>query len=370
MDKPVRGTSGLALAEPPSSAPTLRMPTWRDLFGGPDAPLPVVQPLLEFGAAVQLDVIGRIPVSNGPVTAMVASPDGRQLVVANYGDDSVSVLDTVSATVSKTLTGIYEPYAVAAAGDGRVYLSAVTPGYDAIALLDVDTEQLVAAYPQAGVVRDVVVSANGKKVYAACAGPDGAEVAVLEAATGDVEVIAVAADASADRMALSADGRRLYVAVERSTGSELAVIDTAKRRVVGSIEVGPSISDIALSSDGRTAYLTSCGAATVQIVDTRTKSITEGINVAGGAIAQLSLSADGERLYLLTDSAVTVLSTFTHDVVGVLPLAGQPSCLVESADGARLYVADYAGTVTAVAIAWNSLDGEVAGLLEREPALV
>lgn len=391
MDKAVRGIdymSGVALAEPPSSAPTLRMPTWRDLFAGPDSHLPDVitdaQPLLEIGTAVQLDVVGRIPVSNGPITGMVSSRDGRRLVVTNYGDDSVSVVDTASGAVAKTLTGIYEPFAIAAAGNGRVYLSAVSPAYDAIALLDVDAENLVAAYPQAGAVRDVVVSADSKKVYASCTGADGAEVALLDAATGEVEVITVtdAPDASADRLAISADGRRLYVAIEQAAGSALAVIDTAARRVAGSIQIGSPIRDIALSRDGSIAYIAACGpdTAAIDIIDTRAQAVTGRIDLGsiGGGLAQLSLSLDGERAYLVTDSGITVFSTLTHDIVGLLALPAQPSCLVESVDGGHLYVADYAGTLTVVSIAWTaaSLVGEVseamarAGLMELEPALV
>lgn len=388
MDEAMRGidyrTSGVALAEPPSPAPTLRMPTWRDLFGGPDAHLPDAQPLLEIGAAVQLDVVGRIAVSNGPITGMVSGRGGRRLVVTNYGDDSVSVVDMVTGAVTKTLTGVYEPFAIAAAGNGQVYVSAASPAFDVIALLDVDAENLLAAYPQAGAVRDVVAAADGKRVYASCTGADGAEVAVLDPATGVVEVITVstAPDASADRLAISSDGRRLYVAIERAAGSELAVIDTAKHRVVGTVEVGASIRDIVLSRDGSIAYVAACGtdSAAIDIIDTRAKAVAGRIELGsiGGSVAQLSLSADGERAYLLTDSGITVFSTLTHDVVGLLALHTQPSCLVESADGGHLYVADYAGSVTVVSSAWTSATpvDEVgaamarAGLLELEPALV
>ena len=41
-----------------------------------------------------------------------------------------------------------------------------------------------------------------------------------------------------------------------------------------------------------------------------------------------------------------MLCTLTHDVIGTVQTATQPSCLVESPDGKYLYIADYDGTVT------------------------
>ena len=55
--------------------------------------------------------------------------------------------------------------------------------------------------------------------------------------------------------------------------------------------------------------------------------------------------------YLVGDQSVTVLSTATQDVLGSIAIGGQPSCAIESPDGKRLYIADYAGTVTVLEIA-------------------
>jgi DNA-binding beta-propeller fold protein YncE len=63
------------------------------------------------------------------------------------------------------------------------------------------------------------------------------------------------------------------------------------------------------------------------------------------------MSRDGQRVYLVGDQSVTVLSTTTHDIIGAIDIDGQPSCAIESPDGKRLYIADYAGTVTVLGIA-------------------
>ena len=62
------------------------------------------------------------------------------------------------------------------------------------------------------------------------------------------------------------------------------------------------------------------------------------------------MSRTGDRVYLIGDQHVTVWSTATQDVLGSITVGDQPSCAVESPDGKRLYIADYAGTITELEI--------------------
>jgi DNA-binding beta-propeller fold protein YncE len=91
----------------------------------------------------------------------------------------------------------------------------------------------------------------------------------------------------------------------------------------------------------------------IDVVDTRTAKITatRKIGEIGGILTGLTLSGDGDRAYLVSDEGVTVLCTLTHDVVGTIGVADQPSCVVESADAKYLYIADYSGTVTVAPVA-------------------
>ncbi len=91
----------------------------------------------------------------------------------------------------------------------------------------------------------------------------------------------------------------------------------------------------------------------LDVVDTRNPAInaTYKIGDAAGMLAQLTLSRNGERAYLVGDQYVTVLSTANQDVLGSITVGDQPSCAVESPDGERLYIGDYAGTVTVLEIA-------------------
>jgi YVTN family beta-propeller protein len=369
----------------------------------------------------------QIPVHNGPISGMITSPDGSRLMVTNNGCNSVTVIDTDTWQVVETLCDIEEPFAIAAGSRDaeRAYVSAATPSYDSIDVIDLSTNTVVASHPLALSVSDLAVSPDGKYVYASRNGARGADVAVLDTTTGQVRVIDIATEpgATTECVRVSPDGARVYVGSNAPSGGRLVVIDTAARPdqpeqggkgrsswrrkktksprakggqttmgVVSTIEIGSEVRDIALSSSGEVAYVASCGpdfGAVVDVVDTRSNEIirTRKVGEISGLITGLALSADGDRVYLVSDDSLTVLCTLTHDVLGTVRAAKRPSCVVESPDGQYLYIADYSGAVTVVPVAPamagttaaiesaerdrdDRLEWTVTELPEREAALV
>lgn len=322
---------------------------------------------LPVGTAPGFAVVAEIAVQHGAVSGVAVSPDGSRLMVTHYGDDSFSLIDTGSGAVAQTVIDIDEPFAIAMADTpaSLAYVSTVSAAYDSILAFDVDTNRVVAAYPMAHSVTDLAVSADGRHVYASRTAVNGADVAILDTNTVKDDAIGIAATAgtTAECVRVSPDGRRLYVAANGPSSAELVVIDAHQHRVLNTIEIGSPIRDIALSPDGATAYVASCGpdfGAVLDILDirdTRTNIVTNTYKIGeiAGFLAQLTLSRDGERAYLVGDNSVTVLCTSTHDVIGSIVVGRQPSCVIESPDGNRLYIADYAGTVTVLAIASASV---------------
>lgn len=302
-------------------------------------------------------VVTAVSPQHGAVSGISVSPDGLRLMVTHYGDHSFSVIDTVNNTVPQTVIDIDEPFAIATAAN-RVYVSAGSASYDSVLAFDVDASRVVAAYPMAHSMTDLAVSPDGRHVYASRTAVTGADVAVLDTETGKDDAIGIAAKAgtSTECVRISLDGSRLYVAANGPFSAELVVIDTLQRRVVNSVEIGSPIRDIALTPDGASAYVASCSpdfGAVLDVVDIRNNRIVSTYKVGeiSGLLTQLTLSRNGERAYLVGDTGVAVLSTSTHDVIGSIVLGAQPSCVIESPDGNRLYIGDYAGAVTTLAIA-------------------
>ncbi|HUB58293.1 MAG TPA: YncE family protein [Mycobacterium sp.] len=315
--------------------------------------------LPEIGNAPGFTVAAAIAVQRGAVSGIAVSPDGMRLMVTHYGDDSVSLIDTRDGEIAHTIVDVDEPFAVAMSDNGaRAYVSTASAAYDSILAFDMDANRVFAAYPVAHSVTDLAVSPDGMHVYASRTAVNGADIAILDTETGkeDSVGIADAAGTTAACMRVSPDGRRLYVAANGPCAAELVVVDTHANRVANTIEIGSPIRDIALSADGATAYVTSCGpdfGAVLDVVNTASHTVanTYKIGEIARGVTQLALSRDGLRAYLVGDSSVTVWSTSTHDVIGSIVAGAQPSCVTESPDGNRLYVADYAGAITVLTTA-------------------
>lgn len=380
--------------------------------------------VLELDEFLASPLATQIPVHKGPISGIAVSPDGNRLLVTNYGSDSVSVIDIDTCRVVDTVGGLDEPFAIALGGADRAYVSTVSPASDAIQVIDLATNTVVASHRVALSVSDLVASADGKYIYVSRNGARGADIAILETDSGRVQVVDIATTAgtATECVRVSADGGRLYVGVNGPSGGQVVVIDTgltseesagrsrwrrkntkntkhtksaakatrqhARPSVIGTIEIGLAVRDVAVSPNGGLVYVASSGpeAAVIDVVDTRTNKITATRKVAEvtGLITRLTLSGDGDRAYLVSDDSVTVLCTLTQDVVDSVDVASQPSCVVESADGEHLYIADHSGAVTVAPVAVNaetrieqaaleskrSVDLFVPDLLQYDAALV
>lgn len=325
-----------------------------------------------------------IPVRNGPVSDLGISPDGSRLVVANHGRGTVSIVDTDARLVVQTL-GLDEPFAIALSGGDapRAYISTATSSYDSVDVVDIAANAHVATHPLADSVSDLTVSADGRFVYAGRNHARGADIAVLDTTTDAVDVIelATAPGTTVDCVRISPDGSHLYAATNGPSGGQLVVIETRATsdgavgggsRIAGAYELGLPIRDVALTADGGTAYVASCGpvvGAVLDVIDTRTRKITatRKLSEVAGPLTRLALSRDGRRAYLVSDDHVAVVCTRTLDVVGEIRAAKHPSCVAESPDGRYLYIAGHSGVVSVVPITAGGGPAEVPTTRLPEP---
>lgn len=326
-----------------------RLPDSASAIG--DAPVTEAA-LVDADAAPSFAAVREVTVGRGTITAMAANAFDGRLFVANYADDTVAVLDGNSLTAVGKIAGTPEPYALAVAR-GRAYVSTVTAAYDAVVVAD--SKSVVATHALASEVQDIAVDREGRQVYAARTGRDGADLAVIDTSTGAVHTVDLGSQSGevATAMSITGDGRRVYVGTTDQLGGRVVIIDTAELRVVNTLTVVEPIRDLAVNHDGSTAWVATDDAVAgglIDVVDMRTQRIVSTVAV-GSAVRQLMLSAVEDRLYVVTAEAVTVVCVNTHQVVDTIDTGSAPSCVAESADGSRLYVADFAGRVVLFTVA-------------------
>lgn len=289
----------------------------------------------------------------GAVTDMAVSADGRSLVLAHYGDDAVSAVDTATLTVTAVVTGVAEPFALSVAD--RAYVSSASMAGDSVVAVDLDLGMALADRALNTAARGLAAAPAGDVVFVARCGDDVADIVAVDVASGRMTVIPVAhgAGATVDTVRVNADASRLYATLRTAAGSAVAVVDTRARRVVQTIAVAGSIGDIAVHRDGRRVFATCWDderGGTVAVIDTGAGRVVTTVAVSGMP-TQIALSA--ARAYIVHGDGISVLDIAAGRIVDSVDGidTGRPvSCAAVNPEGTRLYIADFDGGVIARAV--------------------
>jgi YVTN family beta-propeller protein len=287
-------------------------------------------------------------INRGPIGDIADAGNGA-VVVTNYDDDTVSLLDATTLAVAGVVSVPGEPFAVAASDD-RAYVSTSSETHDAVSVIDTVTRTVIATYELAFSVTALAVSPDGKRVYAGRTGDGYIDVAVIDTTAERVGTINIATGAAigVDAMEVDATGKRLYVATTDARGSAVVVVDLETARIARTIPVGAPIRDLGLV-DGAVYVLTSdrVRGGAVNVIDLSRGRITDTVELGIGAPTQLTMSGDKTRAYVVDYDRVTVLCALTFEILDTITVDARPSCVAIDSDNGRLYVADYSGNVTA-----------------------
>ena len=293
-------------------------------------------------AHAALTRVTTIPVGKWAFSVAV-SPDGATVYVANNGDNSVSVIDTVTSTVTDTVTVGTSPWSVAVSPDGAtVYVA--NDGDNSVSVIEAATNTLVDTISVGGRPHSVAVSPDGTRVYVANFA--GGTVSVIDAATNTV-VDTIRLDSYPplhptsypSSVAVSPDGTMVYVA--NDSGSSVSVIDTATNTVVDTVRFKASPGSVAVSPDGATVYTANAVGNTVSVIDAATNTVVDTIRV-GSVPHSVAVSPDGTTVYVANnqDYTVSVIDTATNTVVETTWAGAYPHSVAVSPNGTTVYVAN------------------------------
>ncbi|WP_231745186.1 YncE family protein [Mycobacterium sp. IS-1590] len=295
--------------------------------------------------------LGAVKLNRGPIGDIAATGTGTT-VVTHPGDDSVAVLNARTLAAEAIVAVPGEPFAVAV-HDDRAYVSTSSWTHkDEVTVLDTATNSVIASYPLAYNVTALVVSPDGKRVYAGRTGDGHIDVAVIDIPADRVGTIDIATGAGIgiDALAVDPTGTKLYVATTDARGSAVLTVELETGRVGGAVRIGAPIRDIALA-DGAAFVLSSdrTRGGVVHVIESSSGLVTDVIEI-GGAPTQLAMGEDKSRAYIVDYDHVAVLCTLTLQIVDTITVDGRPSCVAVDSHGGLLYVADYAGGVATFAV--------------------
>ncbi|HUY90011.1 MAG TPA: beta-propeller fold lactonase family protein [Pirellulales bacterium] len=163
-------------------------------------------------------------------------------------------------------------------------------------------------------------------------------VSLVDVGSGRV-VDEVACGRHPSSLALSPDDRRLFVTGTYSGTLDAFDISEGKLKPAGSVKVGFEPVGVAVSPDGRFAYVALQAAGAVAVVDLETLTVDGRIEVARWP-RYLALTPDGSRLAVGTsgDQSISVVDTKTRTMDFDEPIQGiNIGHLITSADGKYAY---------------------------------
>jgi len=224
---------------------------------------------------------------NGEVRQIAMTPDGTELWIGNihYPEPGIFILDTFSLTGdSLSLPTSGGAYGIAFTTAGQAYVSyennnAKQLSID-LALINVSSETLansnvapaLHAAPLAG-AQQLTMNPNGKFLYAIDLARDATftdAIAVNIATAGTKKYYSQGAGQHVMSQGVTPDGNYLYLGLYNYTTNTGAVtsLNAANGSAIGkSIPITPSPAAIAISPDGKYAYVTSSGAGSVTMID-------------------------------------------------------------------------------------------------------
>ncbi len=212
-----------------------------------------------------------ISVGEGP-NGLEISPDDRKVYVAAAG--GMSVVDTASRRVERTITLTSTPYDVVLSPDGH-FLYASLPLESRIVRVDLSTSTTTyASVPEwPGLM---AISPDGTRVFTTHETVD--KVSRIDTATMTATSIAVGDTPRG--IDLAPDGSVLYVVNQNDKTLSMIDTSTLSRRNVG---VGVGAYDVTVDANGRRAYVDNYWSDDVSVIDTSTASVLGTLSLGSGS---------------------------------------------------------------------------------------
>lgn len=266
-------------------------------------------------------VLATIPVGKAPMG--LAIPRGtNKLYVGNEGSNTVSVISVPRREVIATIDIGSRPHHMYASPDGsRVYVAEF--GTNKLAVIDTMTDSLAAEWTTGSSAERTHAPAptdDGKTLYAI--NSVGNRLVALDARTGAIQWSMPTGD-NPSELHISRDGRTGYLSVRNL--DEIDVIDLVARTVVRRIPVGDQPDTVQIASDESFLVLAlRATPAEVDVINLRTFAVSKIVFTGVRLTGHNWLSANGRYTFVSLDDpgGVGVIDHRTNSVIATWPYPG------------------------------------------------
>ena len=251
------------------------------------------------------------------------SPDGTRLYVAVSAENKIAVVDPKTLKVLRKIPAGSDPETFAVHPNGHLYISNEDDAQASV--VDPNTGKLIAEIPVGIEPEGVAVAPNGEKVIVTSESTNMLHVIAVP----EHQLIANILVGSRPREAhFTADSQFAFASAE--IGGEVVKVDMNSYKVIQKASLADVLpaakpKDIRLSLDGKTLFVATGRANAIAVLDADTLQLQTSIPV-GKRVWGLALSHDGKHLYTTNGASdnVSVIDTSTYKVIATIPTGKAP----------------------------------------------
>ena len=271
------------------------------------------------------------------VAVSVYAEPTHRLFVTNEADDTVTVIDSRTNEVVKTINIGDRPRGIGFSPDhSHVYVA--IGNENAIAVVDTNSLEIVKKIPAGSDPEAFAVHSDGT-IY--LSNEDEGLATALDPETGEI-LAEIEVGIEPEGVGISPDGKQVLVTSEST--NMVHIISAAEKKVVQNVLVGARPREVAFSPDGKYFWVTSEVAGEVAKVDRATNKVVAVNNRLRREINRrvkpkgIRLSPDNKRLYISLGrgNAIAVLNPDTLALEGSVEVGLRVWGLALSKDGTRL----------------------------------
>jgi YVTN family beta-propeller protein len=225
---------------------------------------------------------------------------------------------------------------------GTIIAANMTAG--SVSVIDVATGTSVATLPTAVAPHEVAVSHDGRWAVVAEYGDRGAvghSLLVIDVARGVASRTIDLGELKRPHGVRFLPGDRQLVLTSEAAG-KIALVDFAAGTVTATIETGAALSHmIAVSADGKKAFVTNVRPGSVSVFDLATRMRT-GLHPVGTLVEGIAVTPDGREVWAggNTSKTVHVIDPTSGVVTATIPGFGMPYRIAITPDARRAVVTD------------------------------
>ncbi|MGV0851335.1 Ig-like domain-containing protein [Mycolicibacterium phlei] len=253
---------------------------------------------------------------------IAVKPDGAQIYVTSSQNNTITVVNTATGATARTIS-LTNPTAIGISPSGQtLYVTSGSTG-KLVKITTVFWNSASVNLPAGSTPIGLVVSPDISNIYVISQTATGGNVSSVGAAAYTSNLIASFASAPT-ALTISPNSARLYVS---TADSKLTVIDTASKAVVARHTLSATPASVAVSPDGVKVYVTDT-AGVVSALDAATGAllntfVSRSSTTPMTVRTSTAVSADGTKLYI-TDYDADVVHVVSLVATNTAPAVGTP----------------------------------------------